>query len=223
MVKHEWQHSLLSVIRIRFFWLWCLRTQDESSNTGVPAEGVIPEAPERRGVHSAHVELVIQQVRVPRQTAAAGDRGSRHPSVICAPAVVALRVQFCRHTPPHTQSSQPVWRATPQHRSQVSSLRSGIKLEQAFTKISFRLHPRQNLRQLSATLAARSCPHLPSSTSYTQARQRHPFTHQRYSRARCSHVCSNTPPGRWTRSGDTCHHSDMGLSGTLETHGQHRC
>lgn len=58
-----------------------------------------------RGVHGAHVELVIQQVRVPRQTPAARDRGSRHPPVICAPAVVALRVQVCRHPPP-TQSSQ---------------------------------------------------------------------------------------------------------------------
>lgn len=77
----------------------CRDVQDKSSNTGVPAEGVDPEATRRRGSHGAHVQLVIQQVRVPRETPAAGDRGVGHPSVVCAPTVVALHVQICRHPP----------------------------------------------------------------------------------------------------------------------------
>lgn len=52
----------LRVIKIRFPWLRRQQTQGETSNAGVPAEGVSPEAAERRGVHGAHVELVVQQV-----------------------------------------------------------------------------------------------------------------------------------------------------------------
>lgn len=104
--------------------------KDKSSNAGVPAEGVIPEATDRRGLHGAHMELVIQQVRVPRQTLSAWDRDACHSSVICALAVEALRVQFCRHTPKH-DNHKPFWRATTKRRGPISSLRFEIKLEQA--------------------------------------------------------------------------------------------
>lgn len=129
--------SSLGVIKIRFLWLWCWQMQGKSSNAGVPAEGVIPEATERRGIHVAHMELVIQQVWVPRQTLTTRDRGACHPSVIRALAVVALRVQFCRHTPEHN-NHKPFWRATTKRRWQISSLCSEIKLEQAFNKYLWR-------------------------------------------------------------------------------------
>lgn len=57
-----------------------------------------PEAPEGRGNHRTHMELIIQQVRVPRQTPGAGHRGAHHPSVTCAPAVIALCLRLCKHT-----------------------------------------------------------------------------------------------------------------------------
>lgn len=62
------------------------------------------EPPEGRGNHIAHMELIIQQVRVPWETAGARYRSAHHPSVICTPAVIALCLWFCTHR--HTHKPQ---------------------------------------------------------------------------------------------------------------------
>lgn len=67
-------------------------------NQHTPAESVTAEAPEAWRNHRAHMELIVQQVWVPRQTSSTGHRGAHHPSVTDAPAVVALRLGLWRHT-----------------------------------------------------------------------------------------------------------------------------
>ena len=85
--------------------------------THTPAEGVLPEASAGGSDHRAHVELVIQQIGVPAQTAGTRQRGAHHPSVPCAPVVIALRLRLCTHM--HTEHTYtPLSRAsTPQHNS----------------------------------------------------------------------------------------------------------
>lgn len=157
-------------------------------------------------------------------------RGARHtagPS--STPDSVRRRPWFspplCNLSPCRCSTPSPVLQKPPPivtnpSEEQLTGLLPSL-WNQAGTSLYQNIFPFAPTTKPTTALAARSCPHLPSSTP--QTRQRRPSTHQRYSRARCSHVCSNTPPGRWTRSADTCHHSDTGLSGTLETHGQHRC
>lgn len=67
-------------------------------NHNTPAEGVLAQAPELRGVHCAHVELVVQQVRVPRKTGGTGGGGAHHPSISEPPAGETLRLWFCGDT-----------------------------------------------------------------------------------------------------------------------------
>lgn len=67
-------------------------------NQHTPAESVIAEAPEAWRNHRARMELIVQQVWVPRQASSTGHRGAHHPSVTDAPAVVALCLGLWRHT-----------------------------------------------------------------------------------------------------------------------------
>lgn len=70
--------------------------------THTPAVGMLAEALEGWCNHRAHMELVMQQVWVPRQTPGARHRGTHQPSVTCAPAVIALCLRLCTHIHTHT-------------------------------------------------------------------------------------------------------------------------
>lgn len=103
------------VLKILMFGAKCARVsrrgpsglagQRESQHT--PAQRVLSEALEGRRGRRADVQLVVQQVRVPRQAPGAGQRGVGQPSVVSAPVVVALGLGVCRtHTHTHNQTTR---------------------------------------------------------------------------------------------------------------------
>lgn len=97
------------VLKILMFGAKCARVsrrgQRESQHT--PAVRVLSEALEGRRGRRADVQLVVQQVRVPRQAPGAGQRGVGQPSVVSAPVVVALGLGVCRtHTHTHNQTTR---------------------------------------------------------------------------------------------------------------------
>lgn len=60
---------------------------------------MLPKAFNRWCNHCAHMELIKQQVWVPRQTLGAGHGGAHQASVTCAPAAIALWLWLCSHKP----------------------------------------------------------------------------------------------------------------------------
>lgn len=213
-------------------------------NQHTPAECVVAEAPEAWRNHCAHMELIVQQIWVPRQTSSTGHRGAHHPSVTDAPAVVALCLGLWRHT---KQSHACILK---QCKMQSSSFRMqmGIgpmtDLLPSHLNQSGQVHKHNFLHVLTATISTyeymfsnslMSSPAMSHQTIITHThtcmntqtqtqRERSTdscyslaFTHQSYSTAHCSHSGSYTLPSQCLWSADKYRHSDKGWSCTLDT------
>lgn len=86
---------------------WRQLTQIIGMNHNTPAEGVLAQAPVLWGIHCAHVELIIQQVRVPGQAGGTWGSGVHHPSVSETPAGETLCLGLCGDT--RKRASSGLW------------------------------------------------------------------------------------------------------------------